>query len=81
MQWLAVHAPLPSHTTPPMSLQNAPTAALVVPQHPIVHVLMRQSVDCAGQVVAVWHVAPPPQGPPVSPPASADPGMQAPLAH
>jgi hypothetical protein len=55
-QWVATHAPLPSHTTPPLSVQAVPFATFVVPHAcaPL-HVLTLQTVVCAAQSLACRH--------------------------
>jgi hypothetical protein len=58
------HAPLPSHTLPMFSVQAAPWGAFVVPQQPIVQMLVTHAVSCGGQSDASVHGI---EGPHVSP--------------
>lgn len=53
------HLPLPSQTLPPMSAHAVRRGALAVPQQPVAHVLVRQSVDGDGQLPALVHEAAP----------------------
>jgi hypothetical protein len=56
VQWVETHAPLPSHTVPPFSLQATPTARFTVPQLLVVR-SQTSSVQPvgAGQSLAVKH--------------------------
>jgi len=47
----STHAPLPSHSLPPASVQGVPFAAFSVPQLPPLHVGVAQTVVLAGQSV------------------------------
>jgi hypothetical protein len=57
VQCIATHVPLPSHTTPLLSVQAVPFAALLVPHVRAVpsHVLTLQSVVGIGQSVGATH--------------------------
>jgi hypothetical protein len=55
VQCIATQLPLPSQTTPPLSLQAVPLTVFWVPQTSLVHVLDLQTVVCAGQSVAALH--------------------------
>jgi hypothetical protein len=53
MQCIATHVPLPSQTTPPLSLQAMPFGAFMTPQVFPVHVGVAQTVLVAGQSLAM----------------------------
>jgi hypothetical protein len=55
MQCIETHVPLPSHTTPLLSVQEEPFGAFIVPQVLPVQVLVLQVVVAAGQSVGVVH--------------------------
>jgi len=57
VQWLAVHAPLPSHTVPPASEHAVPLAALDVAHTLPSHVGMRQLLPDGGHAVATQTTA------------------------
>ncbi len=69
--WLAAvhstHAPLPSQSLPPLSVQRVSAAAFTVSQHPAGQVGVRQTVPSAGQSVEVAQWASPGQVAPVPP--------------
>jgi hypothetical protein len=55
VQCAATHAPLPSQTVPPLSVQALPLAAFVVVHALPVHVLVLQTVPVAAQSDAWLH--------------------------
>ena len=55
LQCWATQLPFPSQTTPPLSVQGVPLMAFCVPQVLPEHVLVLQTVVCAGQSVAALH--------------------------